>query len=706
MLRKTTKLIQNLLFPSLRGYAPKWLRHDLVAALIVTAIAVPESLGYAVIVGLPVQAGLYCALLAPVIFAMLTSSKHLVIGADSATAALVAAGGATVATAGTVAYGNAIAVLGILTGVVLLVMAAARLGFLADLISKPVLTGFISGVGVQLLVGKLPEMLGLHATGSLAQKLSFLLAHLGGVNIAALSLSAVVVLVVMLGWKFRWPGALLGLILAVAATKLFNLQAAGVAVVGVVPAGLPALHVPSVSFGMIERLLPVAFSIALVVLAQSLAVIRSSAARYDEKVNDNQDLAALGVANAASAFVGGFAVNGSPPRTSAGEMAGGRSQLINVIMAGFIGLMLLAATGLFAYVPAASLAAIVFSIGLHLIKVQELHAIYQARRSEFIVALVALSGVALLGVQRGVMIAVAISLIDRLRRQYHPHDELLLCDQRMADWTSDRLRANKRQFDAPPGVLVYRFNDALFFENANYFMERAFMAIAKAKSPVTYFILDAGAISDVDYTAAQALLRFYNKLEADDIQLAIAHASPKLSSLLKHYGLEEIMGSEHIYPSIRSAIDSYAKQNVTSMDRIRELALPQQSYVVISGAALELLGVRHTNDVDLVVDKQTYDSLRAKQWKEYVLDDGKKVLSRYGYKVMLRWMGYDLAALKKSEMIVSGVPVMSMDALIDCKSRMGRKKDIDDLKLLQAFQHAGGAKDTQSLKPALSVKMS
>lgn len=705
MLQKNVKRIRGLLFPSLRAYNSKWLRHDLMAALVVTAIAIPESLGYAVIVGLPVQAGLYCALLAPVIFAMLTSSKHLVVGADSATAALVAAGGATVAVAGTAAYGNAIAELGILTGIVLLVMAAARLGFLADLISKPVLTGFISGVGVQLLVGKLPEMLGFHAKGALLDKLGFLATHFTHANVATLILSLAVVLIAVLGWKLRWPGALIGLALATVATKLFSLKSMGIEVVGIVPAGLPTLHLPAWNIADVERLLPVAFSIALVILAQSLAVIRSSAARYEEKVRDNQDLAALGMANVASAFVGGFAINGSPPRTSAGEMAGGRSQLINVMMAGAIGLMLLAATGMFAYVPAASLAAIVFTIGIHLIKFQELRSIYYARRSEFAVAIVALCGVALLGVQRGVMIAVAISLVDRLRRQYHPHDELLVCDQKMAGWASDRVGAAKRQFDVPPGVLVYRFNDALFFENANYFLERALAVVAQAKYPVKYFVLDAGAISDIDYTAAQALTQFYNKLEADDIQLAIAHAAPKLRSLLHHYKLDDIIGAENIYPSIRSAIDNYTKLHVTSTDRIRALALPPESYVVISGAALELLGIRTTNDVDLVVNKQTYNMLRAKHWKEYVLDDGKKVLSRHGYKVMLCWMGHDLAALKRSAMLVEDIPVMGLDALVDCKKQMGRKKDLDDLKLLRALEHAGRTQPARHFKPVLSVKM-
>ena len=598
--------MQKVLFTNLYGYKKSWLQRDFMAALIVTAIAIPESLGYAALVGLPVQAGLYCALLAPLIFAMFASTKHLVVGADSATTALVATGAASLAIIGTTQYGNAVAVLGLLTAAVLIAMAAARLGFLANLISRPVLIGFMSGVGIQLIIGKLPEMLGLKTSGSLLHKAGFLLTNLSDIQLGTTLLSVAVVGIVVIGWKLSRPGALIALLLATASVKLFNLQYHGIAVVGSVPAGFPAVRIPIITVHMIETLLPVAFAIALVVLAQSLAVTRSSAARYEEKVDDNQNLLALGLANASSALTGGFAINGSPPRTSAGEMAGGRSQLINVMMAGSIGIILLVATKFFGYVPTACLAAIVFTIGLHLVKFGELRDILAVRGSEFAIAMVALGGVALLGVERGVVIAVVISLVDQLRRQYHPHDELLLRDQRFADWASDRVSPKKNYFDAPAGVLVYRFNDSLFFENSGYFMERCQQMLADAKEPVKYFVLDAGAISDIDYTSAEVLKRLYNQLDTDDIQLALAHVPPMLRTLLDRYGLTTLIGEEHIYTSVREAIDTYTRIHVSSADRIHALDLPKDSFVVISGAAMELRGIRETNDVDLVVSKSTY----------------------------------------------------------------------------------------------------
>lgn len=678
--------MKKLLFSNLKGYKPRWIRSDIVAALVVTAIAIPESLGFAIIVGLPVQTGLYCALLAPIVFAAFTSSKRLVVGADSATAALVASGAATIAIAGTAAYANAIAVLGLVTAAILLIMSVARFGFMADLISKPVLVGFISGVGVQLLIGKFPEMLGLAAHGNLWDKLVFLTTHLGQIELSTTILSATVVAIVVAGWKFRWPGALLALVLAIIATKLFNLHSFGIEVVGMVPPGLPSLYVPSISVDMVTKLLPAAFSIAIVILAQSLAVIRNSAARHEEKVKDNQDLMALGLANATSAFIGGFAINGSPPRTSAGEMAGGRSQLVNVIMAVLIGLVLVVATGLFEFVPAACLAAIVFTIGLHLIKIQELKNIWVMRRSEFVIAMVALIGVAALGVQTGVMIAVALSLIERLRRQYHPHDEVLLRDQVYAEWASDRFQGKKHILDAPEGLFIYRFNDAIFFENSGYFLKRISSVLKKAKHPVKYFVLDASAISDIDYTAAQVLGRVVSQLNADDIQFGIAHVSPRLKHLLKRYGLRDLIGKNNVFPSVRLAIEGYTKRHISTIERIHNLCLSPDEYVVIGGAVLEFFGIRETNTVDLVVTQKVYTRLSKKNWKEYIQDDGKKILSNNGYKIMLHWMGRNLKELQKSATIIDGIPLMGLEDLVECKSQLGRKKDLKDIISIREYQ--------------------
>lgn len=673
------------IFPSFVGYRRRWLRHDVMAALVVTAIAIPESLGFAIIVGLPVQAGLYCAILAPIVFAAFTSSRRLVVGADSATAALVAAGAASVAAVGTAAYSDAIGALGVLTALVLLVMALLRFGFLADLISRPVLVGFISGVGVQLIIGKLPEMLGLHAHGTIVDKLVFTVTHLGNAAWPTVILSLCVVAIVVAGWRWKYPGALLALLLVICSTMVFGLEKVGIEVVGAVSPGLPHLAVPQMSLPLISQLLPAAISIAIVILAQSLAVIRSSAAKHEEKVNDNQDLMALGLANASSALIGGFAINGSPPRTTAGEMAGGRSQLVNVIMALLVASVLLFATGLFRYVPSASLAAIVFTIGIHLFKYTELRDIWRVRKSEFVIAAIALVAVATLGVRQGVILAVLISLVERLRQQYHPKSEVLVRDQQYAEWAADRFAKGRHPIDAPPGLLVYRFNDALFFENAGYFHDSVTKLVAGTKSPVKVFVVEASAITDIDYTAARVIGRLVAQLNADDIQFGLAHVSPHLRKLLQNYSLTDLIGQDNIHSNLRLAIESYGKRSVSKADRIRSLHLAEGEYVVIGGAVLELRGIRETNDIDIVVSREVYARLKSDGWKEFVHDDGKRLLTHKGYRIMQQWMGRDLDDFARRAEAIDGIMTMALDDLRDCKSLLGRRKDLSDITLIQKY---------------------
>ena len=693
--------MKSLLFSNLKGYKPRWIKNDVMAALVVTAIAIPESLGFAVIVGVPVQVGLYCALLAPIVFAAFTSSKRLVVGADSATAALVASGAAVLASRGTPEYANAIAILGLVTGGILLLMSILRFGFLANLISKPVLVGFISGVGVQLLLGKLPEMLGLEAHGSLFAKMGYLLTHLGDIQIAPTILATLVVTTIVLGWKYKLPGALIALLGSMIVTKVFDLSDHGIHVIGAVPPGLPNWFIPTISVDSVIAVIPAAFSIALVILAQSLAVIRNSAARHDEKVKENKDLMALGLANISSALVGGFAINGSPPRTSAGEMAGGKSQLINVIMALIIGAVLVMAAGLFSFVPAATLAAVVFSIGLHLFKYNELVHIWQMRRSEFVIAMIALAGVAVFGVQKGVMFAILISIIERLRRQYKPYDEVLLRDREYGDWALERFNVKKHALEAPSGLLIYRFNDAIFFENAGYFCNRILRAVKRCKDPVRYFLLDGSAINDIDYTASQELGRLIGQLNTDDVQFGIAHVSPRLRALLKRYGLFDLIGSDHIFSSVRLAIKAYSGKHVSTIDKIKALKLARKQYVVIGGAVLEMYGIRQTNDVDIVVSKSVYNRLSKHHWKEFVLDDGKKILSRSGYKIMQSWMGKNLEDFQRNSIVVNGIPVMGLEDIISCKLSHGRKKDLQDVKRIKEFMSSTEDLPMPTLQPAI-----
>jgi len=643
-----------------------------------------------VIAGLPPVAGLYTAILAPIVFGLVSSTRRLVVGADSATAALVASGALLVAQAGTVGYANAVAVLGLLTAVILLGFAVFRLGFLADLISRPVLVGFLGGVGVQLIVNKLPDMLGITATGSLWQHLTTVVTHIGSFNGMAATIAVMVVGVILLTRKTRIPGELIGLILAIVFAMVFHVQDYGVKMVGALPGGLPSLAQPSFDLGMLITLFPAALSIALVVLAQSSAVIRSLANEHDEKVRLNRDLTALSFANAISALTHGFAVNGSPPRSMAADAAGGRTGLVNIFMGLLIGTLLLFGNRLLTDMPMAALASIVFMLGFHLIRFHELRYIWSTHRIEFGVAMIALIGTALFGVYQGVVIAVIVSLMERLSRQYHPKDDILLRDGKLSEWAAERLDwHHHRHRTRPQGLLIYAFDGSLFFENVNYFVQRIKAAIEEAKEPIEYVLIDAGAIDSIDYTAVETTKTLYRQLSSEDIKMGFAHVSPNLRHQFDAFGMTDLVGADNIFSTLSGAIKTHPGSKRSAIEMVHRLGLKRGSYVVIGGAVLEILNLRETSDVDLVVSDEVYAHYRDdKKWAEYVQDNGKKVLSHDGYNLMHTWMGNNLKHLLHQSFEVEKIAFMSIDELIEAKRHLGRKKDLEDIMLLEEYQQS------------------
>jgi high affinity sulfate transporter 1 len=525
----------------LGGLRPANIRYDLIAGVTIAAIAIPESLGYAKIAGLPIQTGLYCALLPAVLFALIGSSRQLVVGADSATAALVAAGAGAVATVGSAQYASAVGVLGILTAVFLLLIVLARLDFLADLISQPVLAGFLSGVGVSLIIGNLPSVLGIPASGSTWDKLVDTVTNLGSINwtSAALGFGTVAVMLLIEKRIPKLPAALVALVLLSVVGVLISASDKGVAMVGTIPAGLPSITVPTFQSGEIARMAATAASIAIVILAQSAAVARSFALKNKYEVSVGQDMAGLAVANLGSAFTGGFAINGSPPRTAAGDGAHSKSQLINIVMAVTVGLVLLFLTGLFEYIPSAVLDAVVLTIGILLIKWQTLKEVGRASRAELVVALVTLVVVAFVGVEQGILLAIVISLIDRLRRQYHPHSEVLVEEGKVASRLAPRLVMGG---ELPPGslddVLVYRFSAPLFFANATYFGEQVRTLIAQEERPVRVLVVDCAAMEDVDYTGAQTLAELGREMRASGGELVLTETSDAVVAMARTTGVD------------------------------------------------------------------------------------------------------------------------------------------------------------------------
>lgn len=550
----------KLVLPGLLHYKKRYWRHDIVAALVVASIAIPQALAFAVIIGLPPVTGLYTAIVAPIVFALFAHSKRLVVGADSATAAVVASGAALVAQAGTAGHTNAVAIIGVLTAGILAAMALLRFGFLAELISRPVLIGFLAGVGVQLIVTSFSVMIGVDAHGSVWQRLGMIAEHLPQINGMTLTVSILVVGIMAVTRRTFVPGGLVGLVLAVAFSALFSISSHGVVMIGALPSGLPHFALPSFSLDQVVALLPAAFSVAMVVLAQSSAIIREGRRSAREPVKIDNDLFALGVANAATAVTGGFAANGSPPRTQAAASAGAKTQMVNILTGSIIALVLLFGASVFQYVPAAALSSIVFVIGFYLIRSKELLYLWDRHRTEFFVALVALTGTVLLGVLQGVIIAVIVSLAERLSRQYHPRDAVLLRDGEVSDWVRDRLNGDYARIASVKGLLVYNFDGPLFFENVSYFIARVRRAMRAAKQPVRHIVVDAGAIDTIDYTAAEEFKVFCTELHADGVTVSLAHVSPHLRVQLEDTGIAELLGEGAVYSTLYDALHSLAKK--------------------------------------------------------------------------------------------------------------------------------------------------
>lgn len=543
----------------LKKYNLRDLRRDLLAALVVTAIAVPESLGLAAIVGLPPQTGLYTALLAPLVYALFASSRRLIVGADSATAALVASGAGLVAAAGTSGYVSAVVLIGVIVGFVLIMLALLRFSFLADLISRPVLLGLLAGVGLQLIIGQLPYMLGLEASGSLLHQLTGVVSQIGQVNGMTLMISVLSVGLIFLLGRTRYPGALAAILAATVFAIIFNVSSYHVQLIGALPVGLPNMVWPNFSLGDLATLLPTTLAIALVIVAQSSAVAREQAAENDETLDVRRDMLALGGANLASAITQGFAVNGSPPRTLASRLYGGHTRMVNVYMSVMIGALVLYGGGLFSSVPQAALAAIVFSIGVYLIRMSELEKIWQSHKMEFWVAMIALAGVAIFGVRQGVLIAVIVSLMERLQRQYHPHDQVLLRDNELSEWARDRVDPRHHHDLNVPGLLVYSFESSLFFENISYFNSRLVLAIEQAKQPVECVVIDAGAIDDIDYTAVENLRDLARRLKVKHVRLGFAHVSPVLRRQFDEYGVTDLVGEKWLFATLETAMGYFDK---------------------------------------------------------------------------------------------------------------------------------------------------
>lgn len=540
------------------GYQKSWLGPDFVAGITLAAIAIPECMGYTKIAGTPVVTGLYTLLLPTLAFALLGSSRHLVVGADSATAAILFAGLVGLAQPFSGEWLTLASLAALLAAGFLVLASVLRLGFLASFLSRTVLVGFLSGVGVSLLLGELPEMLGLSLSKKgILPRFWELLRDLPQVHPLTLLMSAGVLLVILLAERYakKLPGSLLAVALAIGLTWVFRLDRHGLAVVGLIHAGLPALRMPSLHRAQIVYLLPMSASFFLVILAQSAATSRSFAQKHNETFSANQDLVALGISNALAAVSGTFVVNGSPTKTAVVDSAGGRTQAAQLTTAAATLAVLLFATSLIAYLPNAALAALVFLIGVRLVDLKSLRQIFEFRRETFAVVLATMLAVLFLGVERGIFLAIVLSVLDHLRQEYHPKDVVLLRSD--AQWKIKRADAG---VETEPGLLVYRFEAPLFFANADYFSVRVQTLVNCAPHPVKVLVLDLVSMNDIDYTAALTLAQMLTHLKQQGIAIALVQTEDVQGSL-DRAGITQQVGTDCIFETVSDAVGALTAQS-------------------------------------------------------------------------------------------------------------------------------------------------
>jgi MFS superfamily sulfate permease-like transporter len=536
---------------------------DIMGGIILAALGIPEVMGYTKIIGTPVVTGLYTMLLPMIAFAIFGCSRHLVVSADSATAAMVAAALTLLSfSAYTSQYVAMTSLIALVTGAMLIAARLLRAGFLADFLSRTVLVGFLTGVGFQVAVGELHGMFGLAKVGhGFFAQLFAIAQHASEIHLSSVLISlAVLVIVVGSGWLSpRFPGALVAVAGMIAASAWYDWGNHGIDVIGTVPGGLPHFELPHVSWHDIGLVMTISFSCFVVILAQSAATARAYAIRYREPFDQNVDLVGLAAANLVAGSSGTFVVNGSPTKTAIVDGGGGRSQVAHLTAATMVLVVLLFLTKPLGYLPNAVLAAIVFLIGVKLIDYRGMANIYRKTPREFALATVTAITVVVIGVEQGILLALVLSLLGHVRHSYKPHTALMLRGSTQ-HWQMDSVAPGKF---AEPGLIVYWFGADLFYANAGRFTEEARKLVTESPSPVYWLAVEAGAITDIDYSAGEALKELHDDLAKLGVVLVLARVTDQLHKDLGRLGLVDVIGRDRIFSSRKACVEAYRAQSRT-----------------------------------------------------------------------------------------------------------------------------------------------
>ena len=556
--------ISKILPTWMRGYQASWLSADVIAGVTLAAIAIPEVMGYTSIAQTPVITGLYTIIFPTLLFAVLGSSRLLVVGADSATAAILAAGLAGMGIAGLspnttewIAWTSLVA---LVCGGLLILARLLRLGFLGDFLSASVLIGFLTGVGIQVLTGQIPDMLGISkGKGNWFEQQWYMLTHLTEADLWTVAFTAGT-LVIIIGCRLisrKIPGAVIAVILSIILSNVLDASSHGVAVIGPVQGGPPPIGLPEgITLTDIPAVMGVALSCFFLIIAQSAATSRSFAMKHGQQVDINRDIVGLAGANIAAGLSGTFVVNGSPTKTEILDEQRGRTQVANITMSIVVLIVVLFLTGFLTNMPVAVLAAIVFMIGLGLVDFKGLARIRRARVSEFLIACFTAIVVFAWGVEQGIILAIVLSIVELVRRAYSPSDFLVGVDKAGEPTYTPAAPGD----ESLPGLIVFRFDSRLFYANASLFVQDIQQLIDAAPSPVRWLILDCSSIGDIDYSASLNLADLITSLHDDHRVFALAAVDPTLMEQLSAYRTLESFDNAHIYPTVSDAIDAFQKQ--------------------------------------------------------------------------------------------------------------------------------------------------
>ena len=556
-----TRAVLSAAFPTisrLREYSPGWFRDDVVAGLTLSALLVPVGMGYAEAAGLPAIAGLYATIGALVAYFLFGPSRILVFGPDSSLLPLVAAAVVPLAAGDDERAMALAAALAIMAGVMCLAGALARLGFVTDLLSRPIRVGYMNGIALTILVGQLPKLLGfsVDATGVIDGITELVRGIADGKTVPAALLIGLVSLAVIFGLRRvspRIPGVLVAVVAAGVVVQVLGLSD-DLKVVGEVPRGLPKMGLPAVTMSDLMTLLPTALGIALISFADTSVMSHAFAARRGERVDADRELAALGAVNVVAGMVSGFASSGSATRTPVAEAAGSRTQVTGLVGAGAILLLLVVVPGLLAPVPASALAAVVISAAAGLFDVGGLRRLWRQRRSELGLALVAFLAVAVFGALPGIAAAVGLSLLNFIRHAWRPHDAIL---GRVSGYKGYHDIGRHPEARLVPGLVLYRWDAPLFFANADLFREHVLEIVDHAPPPVRWLAVTSEPMTDIDTTAADMLDELITELARRGVELHFADMKGHVKDRLRTYGLYDRLGAECFHPTVGSVVKAY-----------------------------------------------------------------------------------------------------------------------------------------------------